>query len=80
MKRAEADVGLMCVAFKLRRLINIIGFDRLISYLISIFNNFGAKSGIFSLFKRIVIKNQKLIQQIQQNFNPLKLFILVQKS
>jgi transposase len=72
IKRAEADVGLMFVAFNLRRLINIIGFDRLISYLISFYYNFRTKSSIFSLFKRLKIKIPKLIQQIQQNFYPLK--------
>jgi hypothetical protein len=72
IKRAEADVGLMFVAFNLRRLINIIGFDRLISYLISFYYNFRTKSSIFSLFKRLKIIYQKLTQQIQQNFYPLK--------
>ena len=72
IKRAEADVGLMFVAYNLRRLINIIGFDRLISYLISISYNFDPKSSIFSLFKRLKIKTQKQIKQIQQNFYSLK--------
>lgn len=68
IKRAEADVGLMFVAFNMRRLINIIGFDRLISYLISVFVFLDQKSSIFSLFKLLKIKTQKLIQEIQHNF------------
>jgi transposase len=72
INRAEADVGLMFIAFNLRRLINIIGFDRLISYLIYVFYVSNLKSSILSLFKPVKIKKQKLIREILQKFYTLK--------
>ena len=72
MKRAEADVGLMLVAFNMRRLINIIGFDRLISYLISVFVFSDLKSTILSHLNNLKFTMQNIISEILHNFQSLK--------
>lgn len=72
IERAQADVGLIFVAFNMRRIINIIGFDRLISYLITVFLFFDLKSAILSHFNNLIFYKQNLIQNISQKYLCLK--------
>ena len=74
IERAEADFGLIMVAYNLRRIINIIGMQKLGKYLESIFQLFCFKITLFKLF--LNQKNQvlKLIMKNPEILNlPLKI-------
>lgn len=64
MQRASADIGLMMVAYNLRRIINIIGMDTLMKYMERMAQVFWAKTALLNLilscFGNIkqIIKNQ----------------------
>jgi len=62
MKRASADVGLMFTAYNLRRIINIIGVNSLISYIKEIMNFFQSYiityTSILSSFKALLFKQR----------------------
>jgi transposase len=54
IERASADIGLMMVAYNLRRIINIVGMKTLKRYLESIFTILCSKNILFKLFLRYV--------------------------
>ena len=58
IKRAEADFGFIMTAYNLRRIINIVGMERLREYMRSIFRLFCFKISLFKLFLSLI--NQKL--------------------
>jgi hypothetical protein len=79
MKRASADVGLIFVVYNLRRIMNIIGQDKLKAYLkalsltfYSIMAHFKAvsRSSFFNL-RKILLKYATLISKHLPNFNPV---------
>lgn len=70
-KRASADIGLMVVAFNLRRLINIIGFDVLKEWLKSLVFRFFE---LFYNFSRI-ITHQCTLQEIKNISRPAAFYI-----
>jgi transposase len=78
MKRASADVGLIFVVYNLRRIMNIIGQDKLKAYLkalrlifYSIMTQFKdiSRSSYFSK-RKLLLKLTKLISTLLPNFNP----------
>ena len=66
IERAEADFGFIMTAYNLRRIINIIGMQKLGKYLESIFNLFCFKVRLFKLFLNQI--NQKLKQTMKWEF------------
>ncbi len=79
MKRASADVGLIFVAYNLRRIVNILGQDKLKAYLkdlslvfYSIMTHFKALS-LSNFFNpsKILLKYATLISTLLPNFNQL---------
>lgn len=70
-KRASADIGLMVVAFNLRRLINIIGFDVLKEWLKSLVFQFFE---LFYNFSR-TITHQCTLQEIKNISRPAAFYI-----
>ena len=48
MKRASADVGLMMTAYNLRRIINILGVERLRKYLEELIDLIFCKTGLLN--------------------------------
>jgi transposase len=73
MKRASADVGLMVVAFNLRRLINIIGFDDLKKWLESLVFRLLEQ---YSNFLRTIMQ-QYTLQEIKNISHPAAFYILL---
>ncbi|HSH20450.1 MAG TPA: IS1182 family transposase [Draconibacterium sp.] len=63
IERAEADFGFIMIAYNLRRIINIIGIQKLGKYLESIFQHFCLKITPFQLF--LNLKNQILKQTMK---------------
>ena len=76
IERAEADFGFIMTAYNLRRIINIIGMQKLGKYLESIFNLFCFKGRLFKLFLNQVNQILKLMMKNQKNLclliNPSK--------
>jgi transposase len=73
MKRASADVGLMFVAYNMRRIINIIGFDGLKKWLESLVFRFFDQ---FFMFLHHAITNTGLPKN-QNIFQPVAFYILL---
>ena len=73
MKRASADVGLMFVAYNMRRIINIIGFDGLKKWLESLVFRFFEQ---FFSFLRYTITYSRLPKN-QTIFQPTAFYILL---
>lgn len=77
MKRASADVGLIFVAYNLRRIMNILGPDRLKSYLKALSLAFCLNMAHFKVISRsnffnpckILLKYATLISTLLPNFN-----------
>lgn len=68
IERAEADFGLIMVAYNLRRIINIVGMQKLRKYLKSIFSVLCSRCAHFKLFLnlknqilKLIMKNQKIL-------------------
>jgi len=56
MKRASADVGFIFIAYNLKRIMNIIGLEKLIQMITSLISSKNKdKSGLYSIFKSIKI-------------------------
>jgi hypothetical protein len=79
MKRASADVGLIFVAYNLRRILNILGQDKLKAYLkalslifYSIMAYFKAvsRSSFFNP-RKLLLKLTTRISNLLPNFNPV---------
>jgi hypothetical protein len=60
IKRASADVGLILTAYNLRRIMNIIGHDRLRAWLKTLFLLFGLFLNHFKTLWRIQISTSQL--------------------
>lgn len=56
-ERAEADCGLIFTAYKLRRIINLMGINRLFEAIGQFFTLFRLKHGTFSLYLHLIINN-----------------------
>lgn len=64
MKRASADVGLIFIVYNLRRIINILGQEKLKAYLKALFLVFCSIMAYFKAVPRIVFFNpQKMLQK-----------------
>ncbi len=73
MKRASADVGLMFVAYNLRRIINIIGFDGLKKWLESLV--FRLFEPFFSFMHHTITYSR--LPKNQNTFQPVAFYILL---
>jgi transposase len=78
--RAEADFGFIMAAYNLRRIINIIGMQKLRKYLESIFQLFCFKTTLFKLFLNHInqilkraMKNPGILNQLLNTPNSLQL-------
>lgn len=60
IKRAEAEMGIVFTVYNLRRIINIVGFNKMMAYIISIFYFFAQTIPILSHFNdlKITLKNK----------------------
>jgi transposase len=78
MKRASADVGLIFVVYNLRRIMNIVGHEKLAEYLKALFFVFCSFMADFKAISRsnffnpckILLKYATLISTLLPNFNP----------
>jgi len=72
MKRASSDVGLIFIAYNLRRIMNLIGKDRLNEYFKALLFNFYSLSAHLKPFCRIIFFNPwKLLLKITQTLSSL---------
>ncbi len=78
--KAESDVGLMFVAYNLRRIINIIGLDRFREFLISVFSVFAEIRLILTHFKLLKIFPNSTSKVILLSISPLKSKYFIQKT
>ncbi len=81
MKRASADVGLMFVAYNLRRIINIIGFDQLKTWLHSLF--FQLLEAFCRLSRPIspigILQPKKMFSNLSAHFHYYAVYLAIQK-
>lgn len=75
IKRAEADFGLIMTAYNLRRIINIVGRKKLLTYLVGIFSVLCSKFAHFKLFLSQINQELKLMMK-----NPKILNLLLNTS
>jgi transposase len=79
IKRASADVGLIFVAYNLRRIMNLIGNDRLKAYFNALLLLFCSLSANYKQLCRIlfyyprilILKKNTLVSTLFHNFNPI---------
>ncbi len=80
IKRAESEVGLIFTVYNLRRIINIIGFDKFRKHLISVFTYFDHIWLILSRFKLLKIFQNSITPVKLLSISPLKSNYFIQKA
>lgn len=82
IERAEADFGFTMMAYNLRRIINIVGTEKLIRYLVGIFSILCSEITLLKLFLnqisqmlRNTMKNSEFLNQHQKNLLITKMTI-----